>query len=88
MLASEPNGIIFAATFVASMDTTQEKAQRKIANRTSDRQCLFMISVIRSHGFHRSVPHLLLIAAVARIPMVAERVTATILANYDRKSAT
>ena len=76
MLESDPNGIIFAAIFVPKIDTIQQKANRKTANLVVPDQYLSRIAPIRSHGFHKSRPHELLIAAVARIPRDADTVTA------------
>jgi hypothetical protein len=75
MLLSDPNGIILAAIFVPRMDTIQTKADRKTANRVPADQYLSRMAPSKSHGFHKSKPQLLLIAAVARIPSEAERVT-------------
>lgn len=75
MLLSEPNGIMFAAMFVPRIDTIQTKAERNTANRVLADQYLSSIAPSKSQGFHRSKPQVLLIAAVARIPSDAERVT-------------
>jgi hypothetical protein len=75
MLLSEPNGIMFAAIFVPRIDTIQTKAERKTANHVPADQYLSRIAPSKSQGFHRSKTQVLLIAAVARIPSDAERVT-------------
>ena len=76
MLLSDPKGIIFAAMFVPNIDTIHVNADRNTANRVVPDQYLSSIAPSKSHGFHRSSPQELFIAAVARIPNDAERVTA------------
>lgn len=76
MLLSDPKGIILAAILVPRIDTAQQKASRKTANRVVPDQYLSRMASSKSHGFHRLSPQLLLIAAVARIPRDAETVTA------------
>jgi hypothetical protein len=75
ILLSEPNGIMLAAMFVPRIDTIQTNAERKTAKRVLADQYLSRIAPRRSQGFHKSKPQVLLIAAVARIPSEAERVT-------------
>jgi hypothetical protein len=78
MELSDPNGIILAAIFVPRIETIQQNAERKTANRVLADQYLSRIAPRRSQGFQRGVsrPHVLLTAAVARIPKDAETVTA------------
>lgn len=76
MLLSDPNGIMLAAMLVPRIETIQQNASRKIANRVLPDQYLSRIASSKSHGFQRSTPQLLLMAAVERIPRDAERVTA------------
>lgn len=73
---SAPKGIILAAMLVPSVLIVHPVAQQKTANRTPLVQYLVMIASRRSHGFHRARPQLLLIAAVAKIPRLADKVTA------------
>ena len=68
---------MLAATLVPNRLTDQHPAVRKTAKRTSLLQYLFMIASRRSHWFHNDRPHALLIAAVDKIPRLAERVTAS-----------
>jgi hypothetical protein len=76
MLESEPKGIMLAATLVPKRLTAQHPAVRKTAKRTSLLQYLLMMASRRSHWFQSDRPHALLMAAVDRIPRLAERVTA------------
>jgi len=76
MLESEPKGIMLAATLVPKRLTAQHPAQRKMAKRTSLLQYLSMIASRRSHWFQSERPHALLMAAVDKIPRLADRVTA------------
>jgi hypothetical protein len=76
ILLSEPKGIMFAAMLVPRIDTIQQNARRKTANRVLPDQYLSRIASSKSHGFQRLRPQVLLIAAVARIPREAETVTA------------
>lgn len=75
MVLSAPNGIMFAAMFVPRIDTIQQNAKRKTAKRVLPDQYLSKMALSKSQGFHRSKPQLLLIAAVAKIPNVADSVT-------------
>lgn len=84
MLPSEPNGIMLAAMFVPKIDTIHEKAERKTAKRVLGDQYRFKMALKRSQGFQRSKPQELLIAAVARIPSEADKVTAMgLVTNCD-----
>jgi nucleoside permease NupC len=76
MLLSDPKGIMFAAILVPRMDTIQQNASRKTANRVDPDQYLSRIASSRSHGFHKLRCQVLLMAAVERIPRDAETVTA------------
>jgi hypothetical protein len=73
---SEPKGIMFAAILVPKMETVQQAAHRKQANREPGVQYLVIMASIRSHWFHSSRSHALLMAAVDKIPSDADRVTA------------
>lgn len=67
---------MLAAMLVPRIDTIQQNAKRKTANRVDPDQYLSKIASSKSHGFQRLLPHVLLMAAVARMPREAETVTA------------
>jgi hypothetical protein len=75
IVASEPNGIMFAATLVPSTNSAQNVAQRKTAKRTEELGYLVKMASRRSQGFHSSRPQEWLMAEVARIPREAFMVT-------------
>lgn len=72
---SAPKGIMFAAMLVPKMDMDQHAAAKKTAKRLAGVQYRSRIAERRSHGFQSDNPHVLLMAAVAKIPKVAARVT-------------
>ena len=63
--------------FVPKMDTIHVNAERKTANLAEPVQYLSKIAPSRSHGFHIGMArsHVLLTAAVAKIPNEADSVT-------------
>ena len=67
---------MFAAMLVPKMETLQPKATRKTAKRVVPDQYRVMIASSKSHWFHSSRPQALLMAAVARMPSEADKVTA------------
>lgn len=73
---SEPKGMTFAARLVPRMEIAQPAAQRNTANLTELLQYRSMIASNKSHWFHTSRPHALLMAAVDKIPRLADKVTA------------
>ena len=75
------NLTIFAATLVPRIDTVHPAAARKTAVREPAVQYLVKMASNRSHWFQSANPQALLIAAVDKIPRLADNVTAIGLLN-------